>query len=101
MKEEIFGPILVVMKYTDLNEAIKIANDTEYGLSSYVWGRDMNEISQGVKGLEFGVVNVNGPGTGAHLPHGGCKNSGIGKDGSRYSLDEYYYIKGVRIALDK
>ena len=101
MKEEIFGPILVVMKYTDLNEAIKMANDTEYGLSSYVWGRDMNEISQVVKGLEFGVVNVNGPGTGAHLPHGGCKNSGIGKDGSRYSLDEYYYIKGVRIALDK
>ena len=99
-KEEIFGPILLVMPYDTVEEAIRIANDTEYGLSSYIWGTDFNEIIKISRGLQFGVVNVNAPGTNASLPHGGCKNSGIGKDGSRYSLEEYYYIKGVRIAVD-
>lgn len=98
-REEIFGPLLVLLTYETLEEAVRLANDTEYGLSSYIWGNDMNEIARITQGLSFGIVNVNGPGANASLPHGGCKNSGIGKDGSRYSLDEYYYIKGVRVAL--
>jgi succinate-semialdehyde dehydrogenase/glutarate-semialdehyde dehydrogenase len=98
--EEVFGPILAVMPYKDLDEAIALANETDYGLSSYVWSRDINEINKISRGLQFGIVNVNGPATGPSLPHGGCKNSGIGKDGSHYSLDEYYYIKGIRIALE-
>lgn len=98
-KEEIFGPILVVMQYDTPEEAIRMANDTEYGLSSYVWSADLNEAAALTKGLQFGIVNVNGPGTNASLPHGGCKNSGIGKDGSRYALEEYYYIKGIRVKL--
>jgi succinate-semialdehyde dehydrogenase/glutarate-semialdehyde dehydrogenase len=99
-REEVFGPILTVMPYNDLDEAIALANDTEYGLSSYVWSRDLNEVNKISRSLQFGIINVNGPATGPSLPHGGCKNSGIGKDGSRYSLDEYFYLKGVRIALD-
>lgn len=99
-REEVFGPILAVMPYDNPDEAIAMANDTEYGLSSYIWSRDLNEVNKLTRGLKFGIINVNGPGTGASVPHGGCKNSGIGKDGSRYSLDEYYYLKGIRIALD-
>lgn len=99
-REEIFGPILSVMPYNNLDEAIALANDTNYGLASYIWSRDMNEVNRIGRGLQFGIVNVNGPSTGPSLPHGGCKDSGIGKDGSRYSLDEYYYLKGIRIALD-
>lgn len=98
-REEVFGPILTVMPYDDIDNAIALANDTEYGLSSYVWGNDYNELIKISKGIKFGIVNINGPGTGPSLPHGGCKDSGIGKDGSRYSLEEYYYIKGIRIAL--
>lgn len=98
-REEVFGPILTVMPYDDIDQAIALANDTEYGLSSYVWGSDYNELARISKGVKYGIVNVNGPGTGPSLPHGGCKDSGIGKDGSRYSLEEYYYIKGMRVAL--
>lgn len=99
-REEIFGPILTVTPYDDLDEAIRMANDTRYGLACYIWSRDLNEVNRIGRGLKFGIVNVNGPSTGPSLPHGGCKDSGIGKDGSHYSLDEYYYIKGFRIALD-
>lgn len=98
-REEAFGPVLTVMPYDAVEEAIALANDTEYGLSSYVWGGDYNELVRISKGIRFGIVNINGPGTGPSLPHGGCKDSGIGKDGSRYSLEEYYYLKGIRIAL--
>lgn len=98
-REEVFGPVMCVMPFDALDEAITLANDTEYGLSSYVWATDYEEISQLSRRLRFGIVNVNAPGTGAPYPHGGCKNSGVGKDGSHYSLDEYYYVKGIRIAL--
>lgn len=98
-KEEVFGPILSIIPYDTLEEAVKLANDTEYGLSSYIWAKDLHEIAVLSKGIKYGIVNVNGPGTGASVPHGGIKNSGIGKDGSRYSLEEYTYIKGMRIAL--
>ena len=101
IQEEVFGPILMVMPFRTISEAIEMANDTEYGLSSYVWGTDINEISKISKGLEFGIVNVNSPPTNASLPHGGVKNSGIGKDGSRFSLEEYYYIKGIRVSLQQ
>jgi NAD-dependent aldehyde dehydrogenases len=97
--EEVFGPILSILPYEEVDEAISMANDTQYGLSSYIWCSDYNEVTKISKGLQFGIVNVNGPGTGPSYPHGGCKDSGIGKDGSIYSLEEYYYIKGMRIAL--
>lgn len=98
-KEEIFGPILTIMPYGTIEQAIELANDTEYGLSSYIWGNNYKMIERISRGLKFGIININGPGTGPSQPHGGCKNSGIGKDGSRYSLEEYYYIKNLRISL--
>lgn len=99
IREEVFGPIMAIQPYDTLEDAIRMANDTRYGLSSYVWSNDYNEISRMTKGLQAGIVNVNAPGTGPSYPHGGCKDSGIGKDGGHYSLDEYYYVKGIRIAL--
>lgn len=98
-REEIFGPILSILPYDTEEEALEIANDTQYGLAAYVWCRDYPETARLVKGLAFGVVNVNGPGTGPNYPHGGWKDSGIGADGSRYSLEEYYRKKGIRVAL--
>lgn len=98
-REEIFGPILSVIPYDTEEEAIAGANQTEYGLSSYIWCNNLGEINRLSRGIEYGIVNVNGPGTGPSVPHGGCKNSGMGKDGSRYSLEEYTYIKGMRIGL--
>lgn len=99
VNEEIFGPIMSIIPYETEEEAITGANDTQYGLASYVWSTDYCEVARIVKGLQFGVVNVNGPGTGPNYPHGGWKDSGIGADGSCYSLDEYFCKKGVRVAL--
>jgi succinate-semialdehyde dehydrogenase/glutarate-semialdehyde dehydrogenase len=98
-REEVFGPILSVMAYDDLDKALEMANDTEYGLYSYAFSRDLAEVNKIVRGIHAGTVSVNGAGGGPHLPHGGVKESGVGKDGSHYALDEYYYIKSVRIAL--
>lgn len=97
-REEVFGPILACMPYQSIDEAIELANDTEYGLSSYVWSESVVEVQAISQRLQFGIVNVNGPGTGPHLPHGGIKESGVGKDGSHYALDEYFYLKCVRVA---
>lgn len=99
ISEEIFGPVMSLIPYSDLNEALAMANDTQYGLASYVWANDYNEIQQLTRGLNFGVVNVNGPGTGPSYPHGGWKDSGSGADGSCFSLDEYCCKKGIRVAL--
>lgn len=98
-REEVFGPLLALLPYDTEEDAIRMANNTEYGLSSYIWSNDVSQVCRMSRGLQFGIVNVNGPGTGPAVPHGGCKNSGIGKDGSRYSLEEYTYIKGIRMAI--
>ena len=98
-REEVFGPILSVMAYDDLDEAIRMGNDTEYGLYAYAFSNDIKETNSIARGLQFGTVSVNGAGGGIHLPHGGVKESGVGKDGSHYSLDEYYYIKSIRIPI--
>ncbi len=98
-REEIFGPILAVMAYDDLDEAIALGNDTEYGLYAYGWTRDIVEANKIARGLRFGSVSLNGGGGGIQVPHGGVKESGVGKDGSKYGLDEYYYIKSVRLPV--
>jgi len=98
-REEIFGPILAVMAYDDLDEAIALGNDTEYGLYSYGWTRDIVEANKIARGLRFGSVAINGGGWGIQVPHGGIKESGVGKDGSKYGLDEYYYIKSIRVPV--
>lgn len=98
-QEEIFGPIMPIIKYTDSTDLIAEANDTEYGLTSYIYSNDMSEINRIASGIKAGTVCVNKPVYKVELPHGGVKNSGIGKDCSKYSLDEYYYLKRITIGL--
>ena len=98
-REEIFGPILPILTFSDRQEVIEDANKTEYGLASFLFAKDVNNVFEIAEALQFGTVSVNRPFWNVNLPHGGVKESGLGKDCSRYSLEEYYYIKRISIAL--
>lgn len=92
-KEEIFGPIIPVQSFKTLDEAIEKSNDTIFGLSAYFFGHNSAEMSAYFEGVRAGEIFVNG-GIGSEFsPHSGSKQSGIGCDKSKYSLDEYYDIK--------
>ena len=94
---EIFGPVISVLTYTDFDEMIKRANNTSYGLTSYLFSHDMRLIAKCTKDLAFGEVLVNAPPIGVNMPHIGIKESGIGCDGSKYSFREYFQMKRVSI----
>ena len=96
-KEEIFGPIIAVQTYTDLDDVIRRANDTDCGLTSYAFGHDTRAIAKLFEGLEYGELYVNGIPNGVHLPHGGVKQSGLGCDNSFLALEEYYDMKRFSI----
>jgi succinate-semialdehyde dehydrogenase/glutarate-semialdehyde dehydrogenase len=95
--EEIFGPVMPIMSFNEIIDVIQEANSTEFGLASYVFGTNINDIFYISESLESGSVCVNGPHYSLNLPHGGVKESGVGKDCSTYSLEEYYYIKRISI----
>jgi betaine-aldehyde dehydrogenase len=96
IQTEIFGPVLTVQKFTDEQQALTFANDTEYGLASSVWTNNINTASRMAARLDFGCVWVNThiPLVG-EMPHGGFKHSGYGKDLSMYGLEDYTRIKHV------
>ena len=98
---EIFGPVLPVITYKTLDEAIAIANDTSYGLSAYAYTTNLRSAFRFYKELEVGEVFVNVWGGGSPLPypHAGAKNSGIGADFSTDSLMEYFHIKRVCMTI--
>lgn len=95
-KEEIFGPVLCVIYYDTVEEAINIANDSEYGLSGAVFGKQEEAVSFAKK-METGVVHINGAPFTVEAPFGGYKQSGIGRENSVYSFDEYLEIKALLI----
>lgn len=95
--EEIFGPILPVIRYADSDDVLAMANDTAYGLASYVFTKDLSTALLAAERLEAGSVCVNEPHFGVHLPHCGHKQSGVGMDRSAYSLEEYLTLKRVSI----
>lgn len=91
--EEIFGPIIPVQPFSTLEEAIEKSNNTIFGLSAYFFGHNSKEMSQYLEGVRAGEIFVNG-GIGSEFsPHAGAKQSGIGCDKSKHSLEEYYDIK--------
>tara|TARA_B100000676_G_scaffold287958_1_gene319056 strand:- start:1150 stop:2601 length:1452 start_codon:yes stop_codon:yes gene_type:complete len=97
--EETFGPVAPLYKFSSDEEVIKLANDTPYGLASYFYSRDIGRIWRVAEALEYGQVGVNtGLTTKAEIPFGGVKESGLGREGSKYGLDDYLEIKYISIA---
>jgi len=97
-QEEIFGPILSVLEYSKIDEAIQKANGVKYGLAASVWGSNIKNLMDTAQKLKFGTVWINEHGVlVSEMPHGGYKQSGFGKDLSLYSLEEYTQIKHVYV----
>ncbi len=93
-REEIFGPVAPLFRFEDEAEAIAMANDTEFGLASYFYSRDIGRIWRVSEGLEYGIVGINtGIISNEMAPFGGVKESGQGREGSKYGLDDYLEIK--------
>jgi succinate-semialdehyde dehydrogenase/glutarate-semialdehyde dehydrogenase len=91
---EIFGPVAPIISFKTEKEAIEIANDTEYGLSAYFYARDIGRVWRVSEALEFGMIGINeGLISNAAAPFGGVKQSGGGREGSKYGLDDYLEIK--------
>ena len=91
---EIFGPVSPIISFDDEDEVIAMANDTEYGLAAYFYARDIGLIWRVAEGLEYGMVGINeGAISNAAAPFGGVKQSGNGREGSKYGLDDYLEIK--------
>ena len=97
--EEIFGPVACIMSFDKDKEVLNLANDTNYGLASYLFTNSKERIEYFSKNLDFGEVQVNGIKYAIYLPHGGVKDSGVGHDCSHYALEDYLSKKRVSIAL--
>jgi succinate-semialdehyde dehydrogenase/glutarate-semialdehyde dehydrogenase len=97
--DEIFGPVLPVIRFTDSDDVIAMANATEYGLAAYVYTSNLSRGLQAAANIDAGSVCVNEVHYAVHLPHGGVKQSGVGKDCSRYSIEEYLTLKRVSVLM--
>ena len=96
--DETFGPVAPIFRFDTEAEAIKLSNDTPFGLAAYVYSRDVGRIFRVVEALEFGMVGVNeGLISTEVAPFGGVKSSGLGREGSRYGIDDYLEIKYVAL----
>ena len=97
--EETFGPVAPLIRFATEEDAIRMGNDTPYGLAAYFYARDVGRIFRVAEALEYGIVGVNtGLISTEMAPFGGVKQSGIGREGSRYGIDEYLEMKYVCLA---
>jgi succinate-semialdehyde dehydrogenase/glutarate-semialdehyde dehydrogenase len=95
-REEIFGPVAPIFKFSTEEEAIAMANDTEFGLASYIYTRDIGRVWRVSEGIEYGMVGVNEVAiTSDIIPFGGVKESGMGREGSKYGVDDYLETKYI------
>ncbi len=94
MREETFGPVAAVMKFSSEEEVLAAANDTDFGLASYFYSRDIGRVWRVAEKLEYGMVGINtGLISNEVAPFGGVKQSGLGREGSKYGIDEYLELK--------
>jgi succinate-semialdehyde dehydrogenase/glutarate-semialdehyde dehydrogenase len=93
-REETFGPVAPLFRFKTEAEAIEMANDTEFGLASYFYGRDIGRVWRVAEALDYGIVGINeGIISTEVAPFGGVKESGLGREGSHYGIDDYLEIK--------
>jgi succinate-semialdehyde dehydrogenase / glutarate-semialdehyde dehydrogenase len=93
-REETFGPVAPLFRFKTEAEAVALANDTEFGLASYFYGKDIARVWRVAEALEYGIVGINtGIISTEVAPFGGVKESGLGREGSKYGMDEYLEIK--------
>jgi len=98
--EEIFGPISTIFQFETEEEVIQLANDTPYGLASYFYGNNLNQMWRVAEALEYGMVGINtGRISSTVAPFGGIKESGIGREGSKYGIDEYVVTKYLNFSI--
>ncbi|ABK49316.1 succinate semialdehyde dehydrogenase [Shewanella sp. ANA-3] len=99
-REETFGPLAPLFKFTDVDDVIKQANDTEFGLAAYFYGRDISLVWKVTEALEYGMVGVNtGLISTEVAPFGGMKSSGLGREGSKFGIEEYLEIKYICMSV--
>ena len=94
-REEIFGPVLTMLPYNTIEEAIEIANDTPYGLAGYVQGDDMDKVMEVASQIRAGNINLNGKSGDLLTPFGGYKQSGNGREWGAHGFTDYLEIKAV------
>ena len=98
MQDEVFGPVVPVMTVTDFDEGLRLANESRYGLSAYVFTKDLRRMMRLVRELRFGEIYVNRPGGDAvHAHHAGIRDSGIGGEDGKYGLDAYFQKKTIYV----
>lgn len=94
-REEIFGPVLVIIPFDDEQEAIAVANDTPYGLSAYVQTGSVERAKRLGRKLRAGMVQINGSSLGSGSPFGGYKQSGNGREGGKWGLEDFTEVKVI------
>ena len=93
-REETFGPVAPLYRFKSEDEAIRMANDTEFGLAAYFYSRDIGRIWRVAEALEYGIVGINEGIISTEIaPFGGMKESGIGREGSKYGIEDYLEVK--------
>ena len=94
-REEIFGPVLAILPYRDEEEAVRIANDTPYGLQAYIWSKDLARANRIGRRIRAGRVTINGSPGDMSIPFGGFKRSGNGREWGEYGLRDFLEVKAV------
>jgi succinate-semialdehyde dehydrogenase/glutarate-semialdehyde dehydrogenase len=102
LEEETFGPVAPIAPFRDEAAAIALANATSYGLAAYLWTRDLSRATRVAEALEYGIVGINDglpTAMAPQAPFGGMKDSGIGREGGPWGLEEYLEVKLISIGL--